>query len=158
MKLSGKYMALAFAGAALTAISVAQAAMVGPRDVKIDDGMVSASLTGQPGDPGKGADAFKGRKLGNCLACHANSAMGNEQWHGEVGPPLDGVAERYTDAELRAILIDAKSVFGDQTIMPAFYKVISDDAAKRVADKFKDKTILEAQQVEDIIAYLKTLN
>lgn len=159
MKLSSKYLALAFVGAtALTAVGIAKAAMVEPRDVKIDDMMIASSLTGQPGDPGKGADAFKGRKLGNCLACHVNSAMANEQWHGEVGPPLDGVAERYSEAELRAILVDSKAVFGEQTIMPAFYKIISDDESKRVQEKFEGKTILEAQQVEDIIAYLKTLN
>lgn len=159
MKLSRKYLALSVVGAtALTAVGIAQAAMVEPRDVEIDDMMISSSLTGQPGDPGKGADVFKGRKLGNCLACHVNSAMANEQWHGEVGPPLDGVAERYSEAELRAIVVNPKAIFGEQTIMPAFYKVVSDDDSKRVAKKFQGKTILEAQQVEDVIAYLKTLN
>lgn len=158
MKLSTNRLAVAALGAAaLTVAGLAQAAVVEPGNVMIDDGMVSKSLTGQAGDPSAGAEAFKGRKLGNCLACHANSDMADQPFHGEIGPPLDGVAERYTEAEMRAIIVNAKQVFGDGTIMPAFYKIMSDDPAKRVSEKFQGKTILEAQQIEDIIAYLKTL-
>jgi sulfur-oxidizing protein SoxX len=38
--------------------------------------------------------------------------------------------------------------------MPSFYRIISNDT---VAEAFVGKTILEAQQVEDIVAYLSTL-
>lgn len=158
MKFSSRQFVIAAVGfAALAGVSMAQAAMVEPRDVVISDGVVSVSLTGKAGDPAAGAEVFKGRRLGNCLACHANADMADQQFHGEVGPPLDGVAERWSPEELRAIIVDSKAVFGDHTIMPSFYKVISDDPAKRVNKKFKDKTVLEAQQVEDVIAYLMTL-
>jgi len=157
MKLSDKRFALAALGAAALVTAAAAEAATAPDDVKIMDGVIEQSLTGQAGDPAAGAEAFKGRRVGNCLACHANKEMADQAFHGEVGPPLDGIAERYTPAELRAILVDSKAVFGDHTIMPSFYKVISNDPAKRVAKKFQGKTVLEAQQVEDIIAYLMTL-
>lgn len=144
--------------ALVAAMSVgAQGALAGelaPGEVKIVDGLVKASISGAAGDPAEGAKVFKNRKLGNCLACHANTEMNEELFHGEVGPELDGVAERYTSEELRAIIIDSKQVFGDQTIMPGFYTL---DLGVRVAKKFQDKTILNAQQVEDVLAYLNTL-
>lgn len=132
----------------------AGAADVAPSAVKFDDGVIAESLTGQPGDPVNGRDVFMGRKLGNCLACHANSDMADQPFHGEVGPPLDGVADRWSPAELRAIIVNSKQIFGDGTIMPAFYK---DSGYYRPAEKFEGQTILTAQQVEDVIAYLMTL-
>ena len=129
-------------------------AEISANDVKIVNGEIATSLTGVAGDSAKGALAFKGRKLGNCLACHANSDMKSEQFHGEVGPVMDGVGDRYTEAQLRAIVVNSKAVFGDQTIMPAFYRT---DGFNRVPKKFEGKPILNAQQVEDVVAYLRTL-
>ena len=143
--------------AGLMAVLVAGGAgaeVVAPGDVKITDGKLAQSLTGKPGDPEAGKKALVGRRLGNCLACHVNKDTSKEQFHGEVGPPLDGVAERYDEAQLRAIVINSKAVFGDQTLMPGFYR---EAGLNRVAKKFVGKTILSAQQVEDVVAYLKTL-
>lgn len=134
--------------------SVAIASETTPDDVKFDEGEVKASLTGKAGDPKAGREWYAGRKLGNCLACHQTTDLAQLPFHGEVGPAMDGVADRYEVAQLRAILINSKEVFGDETIMPGFY---STKAGVRVADKFQGKTILNAQQVEDIIAYLTTL-
>ena len=144
--------------AALLAVSVAvgsvHAAEIAPTDVSFDDGEVANSLTGKAGDPAAGREWYAGRKLGNCLACHQTTDLNNLPFHGEVGPPMDGVADRYETAELRAIIVNSKEVFGEETIMPGFYTF---NAGVRVAEKFQNKTILQAQQVEDIIAYLKTL-
>ncbi len=133
----------------------AAAAPIAPQDVKVVDDAIAASLTGSAGDVEAGKKWFKGRKAGNCLACHANDDMASESFHGEIGPPLDGVGERYTEAELRAIIVNSKAVFGDETIMPSFYRA---DYGNRIAKSFKDKTILSAEQVEDVVAYLRTLN
>ena len=133
---------------------IAAAETVAPVAVKIADGKLSQSLTGKAGDPAAGKKWFVGRKLGNCLACHVNKDTSDQQFHGEVGPAMDGVAGRYGDAELRAIIVNSKAVFGELTLMPAFYRTTG---LNRVNKKFKDKTILSAQQVEDIVAYLRTL-
>ena len=142
------------AGAALVVAVNAAGAEVAPGDVKVENGVVMQSLTGQPGDPAMGREWAAGRKLGNCLACHANSDLKTEQFHGEIGPLLDGVGDRWSAEELRAILVNSKAVFGDATMMPAFYR---DSGFNRPAEKFVGKTILTAQQVEDVIAYLLTL-
>lgn len=139
---------------ALGLSTAASAETVAPGDVKIVDGELATSLTGVPGDPEKGRKWFVGRKLGNCLACHVNSETSEEQFHGEVGPALDGVASRYEPPMLRAIVVDSKAVFGNETLMPAFYR---HTGLSRVRKKFAGKTILNAQQVEDIVAYLLTL-
>lgn len=130
------------------------AATILPQDVSIDDGKIEQSLTGAPGDPVAGKKWFKGRRLGNCLACHANADLASEPFHGELGPPLDGVADRYSAAELRAIMVNSKLVFGDHTIMPSFYRVVE---GQRVLKDFQGKTVLTAEQVEDVVAYLMTL-
>ena len=140
--------------AALALTMPALAGTVGPDEVKIEDGTVAVSLTGAPGDAASGKKIFANRKLGNCLACHQNSDLSDLPFHGEVGPPLDGVAGRWEEAELRAILINSKAALSEETIMPSFYRLVN---GARTAEKFQGKTILTAEQVEDVLAYLKTL-
>lgn len=122
--------------------------------VEIVDGVVAQPIGDKPGDAAAGRELAADRKMGNCLACHAISDLDELPFHGEVGPPLDGVGDRWSAEELRAILVNSKAVFGDHTIMPAFYRTAG---LNRIADKFAGQTILSAQQVEDIIAYLLTL-
>lgn len=143
------------AGTAVTMMLAAGASaeMVVPASVMFADGSVEKSLSGQAGDPTEGRSVFINRKLGNCLACHMNSEIPEQSFHGEVGPPLDGVADRWTEAELRGIVANAKQMF-DGTIMPAFY---IDSGYERPLEKFTGKSILNAQQVEDVVAYLLTL-
>ncbi len=142
------------AGTAVVLGLVTARAEVAPDDVRFEGATVKQSLTGQPGDPARGREWVAGRKLGNCLACHRISDLKDQPFHGEIGPALDGVADRYSEEELRAILVNPKKVFGEDTIMPAFYR---SSGLRRVMKKFQGKTILTAQQVEDVIAYLKTL-
>ncbi len=133
--------------------SSAFAADVMPANVVFNDGVVGAALTAQAGDAAAGRKVFMNRKLGNCLACHANEDMSDQSFHGEVGPALDGVADRWEAAELRGIVVNSKMMF-EGTIMPAFYK---DGGFERNLKKFQGKSILNAQQVEDVVAYLLTL-
>jgi sulfur-oxidizing protein SoxX len=123
-------------------------------NVAFDDyGAVDMSLTGVAGDAAKGRSLFANRKLGNCLACHQNTDLLEQSFHGEVGPSLDGVGDRWSEAELRGILANAKNTF-DGTIMPAFYRT---SGFYRNMEKFDGKSILSAQDVEDVLAYLRTL-
>ena len=70
-----------------------------------------------------------------------------------MGPALDGVASRWEEGDLRGIVANSKMMF-EGTIMPAFYV---DAGYTRPLEKFDGKTILSAQQVEDVVAYLLTL-
>lgn len=118
----------------------------------VKDGAIAKSLTGKPGDPAKGRKAAINRSLGNCLACHA-MPIPEQLFHGNVGPPLKGVGSRLKEGELRLRLVDSKKINPD-TSMPGFYKT---QGLHRVLKAWQGKTILSAQQVEDIVAYLKTL-
>ncbi|TCD11954.1 sulfur oxidation c-type cytochrome SoxX [Oricola cellulosilytica] len=138
----------------LLASTAFAASVVAPGDVAIEDGAVSKSLTGAPGDAAEGRKTFADRKLGNCLACHAVTDQSEQLFHGEVGPPLDGVGDRWSEAELRAILVNSKAIFSEDTIMPGFYTL---DVGVDVREDLVGKTILTAEQVEDVVAYLITL-
>ncbi len=139
--------------AALALATGAHAAETSPADVMFDEGSVATSLTGVDGDAANGRIVFANRKKGNCLACHENAEMPEQQFHGQIGPPLDGVADTYSVAELRGLLANSKNTF-EGTIMPAFYRV---DGFNRNLEKFDGKTILTAQELEDVLAYLQTL-
>jgi L-cysteine S-thiosulfotransferase len=121
-------------------------------DDHMAQGAISQPLTDQPGDPERGRRIVLDREGGDCTICHA-MPLPQRQFHGTVGPPLDGVANRYTAAELRLRVVDPKAI-NPETIMPAYYKA---DGLHRVLDRYRDRPILTAQEVEDIVAYLLTL-
>lgn len=148
--------------AALAAAAGTATAEVAPTDVAYGEyGAVEESLTGAPGNAEEGLKVFTSRALGNCIACHTvSSLLDSVQFHGDVGPSLDGAADRWTEADLRGIVANAKNVF-DGTIMPAFYKT---SGFIRPGEGFTTKPaaeplppLLTAQQIEDVVAYLMTL-
>lgn len=112
------------------------------------------SLTGVSGDPTLGRKIIIDRKRGNCLACHRISVLKDQPFHGDIGPTLNRVALRYTEPQLRQMMVDARKYF-PKTIMPPFYTT---QGMNRVNPKFSDKTILTAQEIENVLAFLKTLN
>ncbi len=142
-KLTGAVLGAVLCGALVTG---AQAG-----EYKVVNSTIPASLTGKAGDPANGKKLAISKKMGNCLACHV-MPIPEQQFHGEIGPNLSGVASYMSEAEMRMRMVDPK-VLNPDTIMPSFLKV----AKNRVLKKFQGKTILKAQDVEDIIAYLKTL-
>ena len=63
----------------------ANAEVVAPSNVVSDEyGAVMASLTSTPGDAVNGRKVFMNRKQGNCLACHVNSEMSEQQLYSEI--------------------------------------------------------------------------
>ncbi len=115
-------------------------------------GAIPQSLTGKAGDPAKGRKTAINRKKGNCLACHV-MPVPEQADHGAVGPPLNGVGSRLGAGEIRLRIVNPKVVNPD-TIMPAFYRIYG---LHRVQKKWRGKTIISAQEVEDIVAYMMTL-
>lgn len=119
---------------------------------RVVNGVIPEPLTDQPGDPERGRRIVLDRESGDCLVCHA-MPLPQRQFHGTIGPPLDGVGSRYTAGALRLRLVDPQAV-NPQTIMPAYYRV---EGLHRVLDRYRGKPVLTAQQVEDVVAYLLTL-
>ena len=131
-----------------------------PADVGYDEGAVAQSLSGQPGDATAGAKIMTTAALGNCVACHVIGAMPAVEFPGNIAPPLDGAADRWSEAQLRGIVSNAKMTF-EGSFMPAFYKstgyIRPGDAYTGKAAQEPLPPILTAQQVEDVVAYLLTL-
>lgn len=117
----------------------------------VENKAIPAALTGRPGDAARGLAVAADRALGNCLACHAMPV--DQPSQGDVGPDLRGVGARLTEGELRLRVVDPKIVDA-QTAMPAYYRV---DGLYRVRKDLQGKPILTAGQIEDVVAYLKTL-
>jgi sulfur-oxidizing protein SoxX len=109
-------------------------------------------LTSQPGDAKRGRAIVENRQLGNCLACHS-LPIPNAADPGNVGPPLAGIGSTLTAGELRLRVVDSK-VVDPTTIMPSYYRV---RGLHDVEKTFAGKPMLDAQQVEDVVAYLQTL-
>ncbi len=138
----------------------AAAAEIAPSDVSYVDGSIETSLTGVPGDADNGRAIVGNKGLGNCVACHQVTDLSDVPFQGEIGPVLDGAGERWSEAELRGIVANAKMMF-DESLMPSFYKTEGFiRPGKAYTGKAADDTLgplLEAQQIEDVVAYLTTL-
>ena len=148
------------AGCLAVAVAGPALAEIAPTAVAYTEGAIEMSLSGAPGDATSGAKIMTTASLGNCVACHEISAMPDIQFQGNIAPPLDGAADRYTEAQLRGIVANAKMTF-DESFMPAFYKT---EGFVRPGGGYSGKApegplapILSAQQIEDVVAYLVTL-
>lgn len=126
-----------------------------------ENGEIETPLTEQPGDPIRGVEVMVTRGLGNCIACHKVTELQDYPFHGEVGPTLDGVATKFAAPELRGIVVNAKKTFPD-SMMPSFYHM---GPYIRPGDGYTGKLakgdlppLLTAQDVEDVVAYLLTLD
>lgn len=118
---------------------------------KVVDGAIAESLTGAPGDAARGR-AIVVKRENTCLLCHSGP-FPEQRFQGNLSPDLTGVGSRWTAGELRLRLVDS-SRLNPATIMPSYYRV---DGLNRVAATWRDKPILTAEQIEDVVAYLGTL-
>jgi L-cysteine S-thiosulfotransferase len=116
-----------------------------------DDG-IAAPLTGQAGDPARGIAVFASRQTSTCLLCHADPTV-PQPAAGTIGPSLAGVGSRLTPGQIRLRIVDAGRLNPD-TVMPSFYAV---GGLYRVGRQWQGKPILDAGQVEDLVAFLAML-
>jgi len=104
------------------------------------------------GDPVRGRQIVANRQVGLCLLCHA-APIPEERFQGDLAPDLKGAGSRLSAAQIRARIVDPSKANPD-TIMPAYYRT---EGLSRVADAYRGKTILSAEQIDDVVAYLVTL-
>jgi L-cysteine S-thiosulfotransferase len=115
------------------------------------DGM-PAPLTGARGDPVRGRAIVADRQVGLCLLCHS-APIPEERFQGDLAPSLAGAGSRATEAQLRLRIADSARL-NPNTIMPSYFRT---QGLERVSPAYRGKTILSAQQIEDVVAYLATL-
>jgi len=123
-----------------------------PAPYRIEGDSIPQSLTGAPGDPARGRAIVANRSVGLCLLCHSGPVP-EERFQGTMAPSLAGAGARWSVGQLRLRLVDPAHLNAD-TIMPAYYRT---EGLTRVGRSFAGKTILNAGQVEDVVAYLTTL-
>jgi len=111
------------------------------------------SLSTEPGDAARGRLIVASRQTGLCLLCHSGP-FPEERFQGNLAPELKASAARLNTPQLRARIVNAAH-FNPQTIMPAYYQTGN---LNRVAPKFIGQTILSGQEIEDVLAFLTSLN
>lgn len=111
------------------------------------------SLSTEPGNPVRGRAIVASRQTGLCLLCHSGP-FPEERFQGNLAPELKASVARLNAPQLRARIVNAAH-FNPQTIMPAYYQT---SQLNRVAPKFIGQTILNGQEIEDVISFLMTLN
>ena len=111
-----------------------------------------ATLAGAKGDPARGRAIVVNRQLGLCLLCHSGP-FPEERFQGTIGPDLNGIGARLSEGQIRLRVADPGRL-DPATIMPAYFR---GEGLTRVAPGFRGKTILSAQQIEDVVAFLSSL-
>jgi L-cysteine S-thiosulfotransferase len=109
-------------------------------------------MSGAKGDPARGRAIVANRQAGLCLLCHSGP-FPEERFQGTIGPDLNGIGSRLSEGQIRLRIVDPGR-FNPSTIMPAYFRT---EGLARVAPSFKEKPILSAQQIEDVVAFLATL-
>jgi L-cysteine S-thiosulfotransferase len=102
------------------------------------------SLTGVPGNEKLGRDVFISPQKGGCTGCHRLGSLESAIPQGTIGPALDGAGVKYSEAELREVLIKPGSLFPG-TVMPSYHQARGEES------------VLTAAEIEDLVAFLATL-
>lgn len=120
--------------------------------VEIVGDSVPRPLSTAPGDAVRGRAIVVDRQRGLCLLCHSGP-FPEERFQGTLAPDLGGAGARWTDGQLRLRMVDSSRLNPD-TVMPAYYRT---DHLSRVGRAWEGKTVLSAQDIEDVISFLRTL-
>ena len=127
-----------------------------PAAYQVSGDGIEQPLNGLVGDPTRGREIVSRREIGMCVLCH-RAPIGDERTQarqqGEIAGDLAGAGRRWTTAQLRLRVVDARRLHPD-SLMPAFHRT---EGLARVGDGWKDRPVLTAQQIEDVVAYLQTL-
>jgi sulfur-oxidizing protein SoxX len=140
-----RFLASLLLAMAVPTMASAQAAMV------TGDAVVQ-SLTGSAGDPARGRAIIADRQKGFCLLCHGGP-FPEEPLQGNLAPSLEGAGSRWNEGQLRLRLMDNKRV-NPESIMPAYHRI---EGLNRVGATWRDRPILNAAEIEDVLAFLMGL-
>ena len=133
-------------------MTMASLAIAADLEYRIAGDGIPAPLTSDAGDPLRGRALVVARDSANCVLCHAvpDPAI---RFAGDVGPSLAGVGRRFTVSQLRLRVVDEMQI-NRATVMPSYYKAAG---LVDVAAPYAGKPILSAREVEDVVAWLATL-
>jgi sulfur-oxidizing protein SoxX len=119
---------------------------------RVEGDAIRAPLTATPGDAARGRAVVTNRQVGLCLLCHSGP-FPEERFQGTLATDLAGAGARWTEAQLRLRIVDSRRL-NPATPMPSYYRT---DGLVDVAAAYRGKPVLDAQQVEDVVALLASL-
>jgi L-cysteine S-thiosulfotransferase len=119
---------------------------------EVEGDAIATPLTQTPGDAERGRAIVASRQAGLCLLCHSGP-FPEVRFQGNLAPDLGGAGARWSAAQLRLRLADGRRL-DPQSIMPAYHRV---DALVQVGAAWQGRPLLDAQQIEDVVAFLLTL-
>lgn len=138
--------------ALLLAVLPALASAQGLAPYAVVGDAITAPLDGKQGDAARGRAIVANRQLGLCLLCHS-APMAEERFQGDLAPNLAGAGARWNAGQLRLRLVDPQRLVPG-SLMPAYHRV---DGLQQVGAAWRGKPLLDAQQIEDVVAWLLTL-
>ena len=133
-------------------LAMAMPAMASAQSVMVTGDAVVQSLTGSAGNPTRGRAIIADRQKGFCLLCHGGP-FPEEPLQGNLAPSLAGAGSRWNEGQLRLRLMDNKRV-NPESIMPAYHRI---EGLNRVGAIWRDRPILSAAEIEDVLAFLMGL-
>tara|TARA_B100000676_G_C17873995_1_gene730189 strand:+ start:268 stop:636 length:369 start_codon:yes stop_codon:yes gene_type:complete len=110
---------------------------------------IAAPLSNTASSVEVGKTVFVDRDQGHCVLCHQIDGL-DAEFQGNVGPDLSTVGDRLSAAQIRFRIVDLQSLIPD-TVMPSYYRLHD---LNQVQEEFQDQTILSAEQIEHLVAYL----
>jgi sulfur-oxidizing protein SoxX len=135
---------------ALLGVISATHAQVTPYTITNDT--IPSPLTITPGDAARGRVLVADRYQTMCLLCH-QAPIADATFQGDISTNLVGAGARLSAAQLRLRIVDARRL-NPASVMPSYHRL---EGLNRVAPNARGKPILNAQQVEDVVAWLVTL-
>ncbi len=121
------------------------------RPYTVVDDAIPVPLATAPGDAARGRAIVLDRTRGLCLLCHSGP-FPEERFQGNLAPSLAGAGSRWSIGQLRLRLVEGKRLNPD-SIMPSYYRI---EGLHRVAPTQRDRPLLTAEEIEDLLAFLTT--
>lgn len=118
----------------------------------VEGDAIAAPLAGLAGDAVRGRAIVASRQLGLCLLCHS-APIPEERFQGDLAPNLAGAGARWSPGQLRLRLVEPQRLVPG-TIMPAYHRT---EGLHQVGAAWRGRPLLDAQQIEDVVAYLSSL-
>ena len=133
-------------------LAMAVPAMAAAQTLQVTGDAVMQSLTGSAGNAARGRAIITDRQKGFCLLCH-RGPFSEEPLQGNLAPSLAGAGSRWNEGQLRLRLMDNKRI-NPESIMPAYHRI---EGLNRVGPVWRDRPILNAAEIEDVLAFLMGL-
>jgi L-cysteine S-thiosulfotransferase len=143
----------ACAAVTAAAVSVGVAAQTDLRSTyKIVGDGIPQPLTADAPNVENGRRIVTERQTGLCVLCHSGP-FPEARFQGDIATNLAGTGARWSEAQLRLRMVDASQI-NPQTLMPSYYRT---QGLERVSAQYRGQSVLNAQQIEDVVAFLQTL-